>query len=103
MEQEFVTSVCVFLPPGKLVVDGQGNAFLEPIAGPRCQSDDITVTLETKGHIKVFRDMPLGPEFFVAILIFIRDLLDSRPAKNSVMANKGSDITIRHGVLDGSV
>jgi hypothetical protein len=43
------------------------------------------------------------PELFVAILIKIGDLLDSRPAKNGVVADKRGDIAVGDGVTDGGV
>jgi hypothetical protein len=47
--------------------------------------------------------MGFGPEFLISIFIEIGDLLDSSPAENGVVADKGSDIAVGNGVLYGSV
>ena len=47
--------------------------------------------------------MGLGPEFLVAILVKVADLLDGGPAEDSVVTDEGRDVTVADGVLDGRV
>jgi len=63
-ENEFRTAVSVLLPAGKLVVDGQGDAFFEEFAfgrGEAGEADEVAFVLEAEGHVEVFGDGGFGP------------------------------------------
>ena len=103
MKQQFIATVGVFLPSCKFIVDGKGYTFLEAFTSPSSETDNVAIALQTERHVEIFRDVRLGPELFVAILVHIRDLLNSRPTENSVMTDEWSDIAVRDSVLDGRV
>jgi hypothetical protein len=47
--------------------------------------------------------MGLGPELFVAVFVEVGDLLDGRPAKYGIVANKRCDVAVGDSVADGRV
>jgi hypothetical protein len=47
--------------------------------------------------------MRFGPEFFVAILVGVGDLLEGGPAEDRVVADEGADVAAGDGVADGCV
>ena len=98
MEEQFVAAVGVLLPSRKLVIHGQGHALFEAFASPRRETDDVPIALQTKRHVKVFRHVALRPKLVIAVLILVRNLLNGRPAKNGVVADKGSNIAVGDGV-----
>ena len=103
MEKKFVAAIGVFLPSSKLVINRKRDTFLETLASPSRETDDIAIALETERHIEILRDVGFGPELVVAVLILIGDLLDSSPAKDSVMADEGRDIAVGDGIANGSI
>jgi len=63
-EDEFGAAVGVLLPPGELVVDGEGDAFFEEFAvgrGEAGEADEVAFVLEAEGHVEVFGDGGFGP------------------------------------------
>ena len=103
MEEQLVTSIGVFLPAGQLVINGQGNALFEAVAGPGSKTNDISVTLQTERHIEVLADHIFRPKLLLTIVIFPRDLLDGFPAQNGVVADERGDVAIGYGVTDGTI
>ena len=103
MEKKFVATIGVFLPPSKLVINGKRDTFLETLASPSRETDNIAIALETKGHVEILRDVGFGPELVVAVLILVGDLLDSSPTKDSVMADERRDVAVGDGVADSSI
>ncbi len=47
--------------------------------------------------------MRLGPEFLVVVFIHVGNLLDSRPAEDSVVTNERSNVSVSDSVTNGSV
>lgn len=103
VKEQFVATVCIFLPSSQLIIYGQRNTFLEPLAGPSRKTNDVTICLELQRHLKIFRDMRFGPEFLVAIVIEVANLLNCRPSKDSVVTDERSDITIADRIFDGGI
>jgi len=103
VEEELVATVRVLFPTSKLIVDGERHTLLETLTSPGTHTNDVTVTLETKRHVEIFRDVGFGPELVVAVFILVRDLLDSLPAKNSVVTDERSDVTVGDSETNGRV
>ena len=103
VEEQLVTSISVFLPAGQLVVNGQGNALFEAIAGPCGKTNDVPVTLQTKRHIEVLADHVFCPKLLLAVVIYPRNLLDGFPAQNGVVADERGYVTIRYCVADSAI
>jgi hypothetical protein len=103
VEEQLVAAVGVLFPAREFVVDGQGDAFLEALARPGGQPDDVAVALEAERHVEVFRHVRLGPEFLVAVFVHVRDLLHRRPTEDGVVADKRGHVAVGHRVLDGGV
>lgn len=103
IEKQLVASVSVLLPASQFIVDGQGHALLETFASPGGKSDDVPVRLEFERHFEIFRDVVLGPELLVAVLVEVTDLLDSCPAEDGVVANERSHVAVADGVFDSCV
>ena len=104
MEDEFAASVGVLFPSSQLVVDGERDAFLEAISGVRGITKDIPLGLKAKGHVEIFRHSDLGPVlFWVTVLTAVSDVLNCRPAKNSIVANERRDIAVCNCKRDGGV
>lgn len=110
VEEQLVAAEGVFLPAGELVIDGQGDAFLELAVdavgaglGPVGEADDVVVALEAEGHVEVFRHVGFAPEFVVAVFVLVADALDCFPAEDGVVADEGGDVAVGDGVADGGV
>jgi hypothetical protein len=48
VENQFIATVGVLLPPGNFVIDGEGDTFLEFISMIGCKTDLETLDLESK-------------------------------------------------------
>lgn len=105
MEDEFVDAVSVLLPPGKLIVDGEGDTLFEATLGIGGEAKGIARCLQTESHVKVLGHVRFGPELLKTIVLaFVgRSILDSGPAKHGVVANEGRDISLGNGEGDGCV
>jgi len=57
LEQQFVASICVFLPAVQFVVDGQGDTFFEAFSGVRAETNCVPCDLETQGQVEILRYM----------------------------------------------
>jgi hypothetical protein len=95
--------ISVFLPTVQFIIDSERYTLLESISGVGSEANDVACNLKTQRHIEIFRDMRLGPKLFIAVFIFIRDFLQSRPTKNSIVTDEGRHITIGDGVSDSCV
>lgn len=60
VEKQLITAISILFPSSKLVVHSKRDTFLETIASwPGAETNDVVVTLQTKRHVKVFRDVTL--------------------------------------------
>jgi hypothetical protein len=103
MEDKFIAAVGVLLPTRKFIVDGERNAFFVAVPSISRKTDDVTVGLQTEGHIEIFRNGVLGPVLFVAIFVRVADMLNGRPAEYGVVPDKRGNITIRDGKFNSSI
>lgn len=103
VEEQLVAAIGVLLPTGQLVVHGKRDTLLETFASPSGETNNVAVTLETQGHVEVFRHSILSPELLVVVLVKVGYLLDSLPAENSVVTDEGCDVTVGDGVFDGRI
>lgn len=108
VKDQLGASIGILFPARKFVVDRQRDAFLEPLAGVRSQAEDVAVRLEPERHVKVFGHGGFGPVLFLAgavvdVGLDVGDVLHGLPAQKGIVADKGRDVAVRHGVLDGRV
>ena len=47
--------------------------------------------------------MRLGPEFLVVVFVQVGNLLNSRPAKDSIVTNERSNVSVSDSVTNGSI
>jgi hypothetical protein len=47
--------------------------------------------------------MRLGPEFLVVVFVLVGNLLNSRPAKDSIVTNERSNISVSNSVANSGV
>jgi hypothetical protein len=45
----------------------------------------------------------LGPEFLVVIFVLVGNLLDSRPAEDSIMTNERGNVSVGDGITNGGI
>lgn len=53
MEHELVATICVFLPSGQFIVDGERDTLFESTIVVGSQSDDKTVNLQAKRNVEI--------------------------------------------------
>lgn len=103
VEEELVAAVSILLPASQFVVDCKRDTLLETLAGPSSKTDNVTSALKTERHVKVFRDVALGPELLIVVLVKVADLLDSTPAENGIMTNKGCHVAVGNSISNSRV
>lgn len=103
VEEQLVAAICVLFPSSKFVIDSERNTLLEAISSPSCEANNVSIHLQTQGHVKVLGNVRFRPKLLVAIFVKVRDLLDCRPAKDSIVTNERRNIAIGNSVADCSV
>ena len=59
VEQKLRASIRVLLPSVQLVIDRKRDALLELAIGISRPADNITLLLQSHGHVEIFRDVML--------------------------------------------
>ena len=61
------------------------------------------MTLQTKRHVEVLADHVLCPKLLLTVVVLPRNLLDSFPAENGVVADERGYVAIGYSVTDGAI
>ena len=84
IKQQLGTPVRVLPPSVQLVVDRKRDTLLESAVGVRGPPNNITLFLQSQGHVKVLRDIMFRPNFlFLISRIHEHRVLNGRPPEKT--------------------